>query len=104
MTLRLWPGAEPRGSRTGPVRVVFSRNPTADPPMPPSFVTELFPEVSPHLVALLRSISPGEWQRPTVSSRRTVKDIASHLLGGSLRRLSLQRDGYTPPGGAVGPR
>src|SRR4051812_49514730 len=73
-------------------------------PMPPILVADLFPEVSRHLVALLRSLTPDEWHRPTVSSRRTVKDIASHLLDGSLRRLSMQRDGYTPPGGGGEPR
>ena len=34
---------------------------------------------------------------PTSSSQRNVKDIASHLLDGSLRRLSMQRDGYFSP-------
>src|ERR1700754_3872238 len=64
--------------------------------MPPILVADLFPEVSRRLVGLLRSLSPGEWHLPTVSSRRSVKDIASHLLDGSLRRLSMQRDGYRP--------
>jgi hypothetical protein len=53
---------------------------------------------------LLRSLSPDEWHLPTVSSRRTVKDIASHLLDGSLRRLSMQRDGYRLEDGRSGPR
>jgi hypothetical protein len=39
-----------------------------------------------------------------VSSRRTVKDIARHLLDGSLRCLSMQRDGYPPGDGRSGPR
>lgn len=65
--------------------------------MPPILVANLFPEISRRLVALLRSLSPDEWHLPTVSSRRTVKDIASHLLDGSLRRLSMQRDAYRPP-------
>jgi hypothetical protein len=47
---------------------------------------------------------PDEWHAPTVSSRRTVKDVVSHLLDGSLRRLSAQRDGYSPPVGAGRPR
>lgn len=63
-------------------------------PIPPIFVVDLFPEVGRELIALLRSLSPAEWQRPTVSSKRTVKDVASHLLDGSPRRLSLQRDGH----------
>lgn len=65
--------------------------------MPPILVADLFPEVGRSLLTLLRSLSPGEWNLPTVSSRRTIKDIASHLLDGSLRRLSMQRDRYLPP-------
>lgn len=72
--------------------------------MPPILVVELFPEVSSHLLALLRSLTPAEWQLPTVSSQRKVKDIASHLLDGSLRRLSMQRDGYRPDDGRSQPR
>jgi hypothetical protein len=72
--------------------------------MPPILVADLFPEVTSRLVELLRSLSAGEWHLPTVSSRRTVKDIASHLLDGSLRRLSMQRDGYRPADGRSQPR
>jgi hypothetical protein len=68
--------------------------------MPPILVADLFPEVGRRLVALLRTLTPDEWHRPTVSSRRSVKDAVSHLLDGSLRRLSLQRDGYSPPDGS----
>lgn len=74
------------------------------PPMPPILVADLFPVVCGRLLDLLRSLAPDEWHRPTVSSRRTVKDIVSHLLDGSLRRLSLQRDGYSPPDGSARPR
>jgi hypothetical protein len=56
------------------------------------------------LLGLLRSLSPDEWHLPTVSSRRSVKDIASHLLDGSLRRLSMQRDSYRPDDGRSQPR
>jgi len=63
-------------------------------PMPPILTALPFPEISWHLVRLLRALSPEEWLRPTVSSRRTVKDIATHLLDGSFRRLSMQRDTY----------
>jgi hypothetical protein len=55
-------------------------------------------------VELLRSLSAEEWHLPTASSRRTVKDIASHLLDGSLRRLSMQRDGYRPADGRSQPQ
>src|SRR5947209_8433979 len=65
--------------------------------LPPILVAGLFRELHGHLVSLLRSLSPEDWHRPTSSSDRRVKDIASHLLDGSVRRLSVQRDGYTPP-------
>lgn len=69
----------------------------------PILVADLFPEISRHLVALLRSLATDEWHQSTTSSRRNVKDIASHLLDGSLRRLSMQRDGYFPPDGSGAP-
>lgn len=72
--------------------------------MPPILVAELYPEVGERLLVLLRSLAPHEWHLPTVSSQRTVKDIASHLLDGSLRRLSMQRDGYRPADGRSQPR
>ena len=71
-------------------------------PMPPILIAGLFRELSPHLLALLRALQLEEWQLPTSSSERTVKDIAAHLLDGSLRRLSGQRDGYRPPGSPNG--
>src|SRR5690349_23142545 len=72
--------------------------------MPPILVADLFPEITRRLLELLQSLNSQDWQRPTVSSRRTVKDIASHLLDGSLRRLSMQRDGYRPADGRSQPR
>src|SRR5262245_57061812 len=66
--------------------------------LPPILVAGLFREVNGHLLALLRSLAPDEWHKPTTSSQRDVKGIASHLLDGSVRRLSLLRDGYVPPG------
>jgi Mycothiol maleylpyruvate isomerase N-terminal domain len=64
--------------------------------MSPILVADLFPAITRHLLDLLRSLGPLDWPLPTVSSERTVKDIVSHLLDGSLRRLSMQRDGYRP--------
>lgn len=72
-------------------------------PMPPILVADLFPRISRHLLELLRSLRSEEWHLPTLSSRRSVKDIASHLLDGSLRRLSMQRDGYRAPEAAPRP-
>lgn len=65
--------------------------------MPPILVAGLFRELHGHLLGLLRSLALEDWHRPTSSSERNVKDIASHLLDGSVRRLSVQRDGYRQP-------
>lgn len=59
--------------------------------------THLFGELNEHLLTLLRSLSAADWRRPTVCSRWNVQDIASHLLDGNIRRLSAQRDHYSPP-------
>src|SRR3954452_22419410 len=63
----------------------------------PILVSSLFRELHGHLLDLLRSLSPEDWHRPTVCSAWCVQDIVSHLLDGDLRRLSVQRGGYTPP-------
>jgi uncharacterized protein (TIGR03083 family) len=68
----------------------------------PIFVSPLFRELHGHLLHLLRTLRPEDWHRPTVCSAWCVKDIASHLLDGDLRRLSAQRDKYTPPGAPAG--
>lgn len=65
--------------------------------LPPIFACDLFREVCEKLHALLSELTPAEWHLPTSSSQRTVKDIVSHLLDGTLRRLSIQRDGYHSP-------
>lgn len=66
------------------------------PPQPIIISTELFQELDSELLGLLRSLTGDDWNRPTVCSEWTVKDIAAHLLDGSIRRLSIQRDGYSP--------
>jgi uncharacterized protein (TIGR03083 family) len=68
----------------------------------PILVSHLFRELHGHLLVLLRSLTSDDWHRPTVCSAWCVKDIASHLLDGDLRRLSVQRDGYTPPDAPTG--
>lgn len=68
----------------------------------PILVAPLFRELDAHLLALLRSLGPEDWHRPTVCSAWMVKDIASHLLDTALRRLAVDRDGYVPPDGPAG--
>lgn len=63
----------------------------------PIIATPLLEDVLDELHTLLRSLRPDEWHLPTVSSKRLVRDIVAHLLDGSVRRLSMQRDRYTSP-------
>lgn len=60
----------------------------------PIYCTELFPNLDSKLIELLKSLSDDDWQKPTVCADWNVKDIASHLLDTSIRRLSMQRDSY----------
>lgn len=57
-------------------------------------VLSLFPDINKNLITLLKSLKDDDWGKPTVLPGRTVKDLASHLLNGSLRRLSFCRDNY----------
>ncbi|MGZ4837449.1 MAG: maleylpyruvate isomerase N-terminal domain-containing protein, partial [Terriglobales bacterium] len=63
-------------------------------PLPPILTAHLFPVIERKLLELLRSLSPDDWERQTVSPRWKVKDVAAHLLDTQLRKLSLARDGY----------
>jgi uncharacterized protein (TIGR03083 family) len=60
----------------------------------PIVVTHLFAPLEDKLITLLKSLSPAEWQAPTVCRLWTVKDIAAHLLDTNLRRISMLRDQY----------
>jgi uncharacterized protein (TIGR03083 family) len=57
----------------------------------------MFRPVSDKLVVLLRRLSPADWERPTVAGSWLVRDVVAHLLDSTLRRLSFNRDGMTPP-------
>lgn len=61
----------------------------------------LFPRLDEKLITLLRSLSPGDWSKHTVARLWTVKDVATHLLDGNIRMLSIVRDNFfgDPPGG-----
>ena len=62
----------------------------------PILVADLFPHVRQELVALLRSLAPGDWKKKTVCASWSVKDVAAHLFGGDVYILSRRRDGYEP--------
>ena len=55
---------------------------------------ELFPILDNLLIDLLKSLTEEEWNAQTVAKKWKVKDIASHLLDGNLRALSISRDQY----------
>ncbi|MGH9366276.1 MAG: maleylpyruvate isomerase N-terminal domain-containing protein [Thermoanaerobaculia bacterium] len=57
----------------------------------------LFAPLHDELLALLRSLRPEDWERPTVAGVWRVRDVAAHLLDTQLRRLSFQRDGHALP-------
>lgn len=61
--------------------------------LPPIETVHLLREVNEALLVLLEGLAPGDWSKPTVHPRRNVKDLTAHLLDGSLRRLSIHRDG-----------
>jgi uncharacterized protein (TIGR03083 family) len=67
--------------------------------MKPIFTAHLLPVVESHLLELLRSLTPSEWELQTVAPEWKVKDVAAHLLDTQLRKLSRVRDGYV-----TGPR
>jgi uncharacterized protein (TIGR03083 family) len=64
--------------------------------MKPIIAAHLLPVVEAHLIALLRSLRPDEWELQTVAPAWKVKDVAAHLLDTQLRKLSLVRDAYAP--------
>lgn len=59
----------------------------------PIIVAILFPEIHKKLVTLLKSLSANDWQKPTICTNWSVKDVALHLLGDEIGNLSRRRDG-----------
>lgn len=60
----------------------------------PILTAHLLPILDGKLIELLRCLQYDDWSRPTLAKQWTVKDIAAHLLDGSIKRLSMQRDGF----------
>lgn len=63
----------------------------------PVHTAELFVPLHGELVALLESLAPGDWERPTVAGSWRVRDVVAHLVDTDLRRVSAQRDGHHGP-------
>ncbi len=54
------------------------------------------------MLQLLGSLSASDWEAPTVCAGWSVKDVAAHLLGDDIGRLSWGRDDYVNPAFAAG--
>ncbi|HEY3823429.1 MAG TPA: maleylpyruvate isomerase family mycothiol-dependent enzyme [Bryobacteraceae bacterium] len=61
------------------------------------FVVDRFAPLRKHLLTLLAELDENEWYRPTAAPGWSVKDIATHLLGGDVWILSGKRDGFRLP-------
>jgi len=66
-------------------------------PVEPIFTVELFPSLGAELLGVLKSLPPAAWELPTACADWTVKDVAAHLVGGTLGRLSFGRDRLAHP-------
>jgi uncharacterized protein (TIGR03083 family) len=71
-------------------------------PLPPIDTLPLYQGERSALLELLSGLSTSEWEAPTVCSGWSVKDVALHLLGDDIGRLSWGRDGYVNPAFAAG--
>jgi uncharacterized protein (TIGR03083 family) len=60
----------------------------------PIDTVNLLPVLDDSLMALLRSLTPTQWQQQTIARQWKVKDVAAHLLDGNIRTLSMLRDDY----------
>lgn len=54
----------------------------------------LFAKLDEQLIMLLKSLRAEDWQKPTLAKLWTVKDVATHLLDGNIRMISMSRDGF----------
>ena len=61
-------------------------------PVQPIATVELFPGLSAQLLSVLRACSGDDWERATACPSWSVRDVAAHLLGGNIGRLSSGRD------------
>lgn len=57
----------------------------------------LFPLLNSQLISFLKDLSAADWKKQTVARQWVVKDVASHLLDGNFRKISLHRDGFAEP-------
>lgn len=69
-------------------------NPHQTIPIP---TVHLLPVLDNMLINLLQSLTPQEWDAPTIAKQWKVKNVVAHLLDGNIRVLSMLRDGHTGP-------
>lgn len=69
---------------------------------PPLDTRPLFPLERAEFVALLRSLDPDDWQRPTVCPGWRVHDVVAHVAHDYIRKLSGTRDRHAAPGPGPG--
>jgi uncharacterized protein (TIGR03083 family) len=62
----------------------------------PILVSHLLRPLDDRLIALLRDLSPADWELETIVPGWRVKDVVAHMLDTHLRKLSVVRDGYVP--------
>src|SRR4051794_20603657 len=67
-------------------------------PLPIIDTRPLFRPLCSEIVAILRSLKPDDWLRPTLAGTWRVRDVAAHLLDTALRRISALRDGHQVAG------
>ena len=63
---------------------------------PPIDVRPLFARQQAAFIDLLHGFGPAQWAQPTICAGWYVNDIAAHVLGDHIGRLSRHRDGYPP--------
>ena len=63
-------------------------------PLTPLDTVPLFRPLLAELLTVLRALSPGHWERPTIAGRWRVRDVAAHLLDGDLRKIAVYRDDH----------
>lgn len=63
-------------------------------PLGPALIVHLFPEERQHLLQLLDTLTDDDWNAPTICPGWSVKDIALHLLGDDIGRISRGRDAF----------
>jgi hypothetical protein len=62
--------------------------------MKPIETLHLFQDLNQELIYFLADLKPDEWLLPSPIDGRSIKDLASHLVDGCLRRISMQRDHF----------